>query len=44
METYYKENDWEAIGKMIVMDDNTLVEDVVSEASGILIYKRKKIN
>ena len=44
METYYKENDWKAIGKMIVMDENTLVENVVSPASDLLIYKRKKIN
>lgn len=44
METYYKDNDWKAIGKMIVMDDNTLVENVISDAPDILIYKRKKIN
>jgi hypothetical protein len=44
METYYKENDWKAIGKMIVMDENTLVENVVSPATDLLIYKRKKIN
>lgn len=42
IETYYKENDWKAIGKMIVMDENTLVENVVSPASDLLIYKRKK--
>ena len=41
METYYKDNDWRAIGKMIVMDENTLVENVVSPASDLLIYKRR---
>lgn len=41
IETYYKDNDWNAIGKMIVMDNNTLVENVVSPASDLLIYKRK---
>jgi hypothetical protein len=44
METYYKANDWKAIGKMVVMDNNTMVEDVVSEASGLLVYKRKLTN
>lgn len=41
METYYKPNDWKAIGKMIVMDENTLVENVVSPTSDLLMYKRK---
>ncbi len=44
METYYKENDWKAISKMIVMDEDTLIENVVSPSSDLLIYKRKKIN
>lgn len=41
IETYYVENDWKAIGKIIVMDNNTLVENVVSPSSNLLIYKRK---
>jgi hypothetical protein len=44
METYYKPNDWSSIGKMVIMDDNTMVEDVVSQMPGLLIYKRKLIN
>jgi hypothetical protein len=44
METYYKANDWKSIGKMIIVDNNTLVEDIVSDAPGILIYKRKLTN
>ena len=40
-ETYYEPNDWKAIGKIIIMDENTMVEDVVSEYSSILIYERK---
>ena len=42
IETYYKENDWKTIGKIIVVDDNTLVENVISPSSDLLIYKRKK--
>jgi hypothetical protein len=41
METYYAPNDWKAVGKLIFMNDNTMVEDVVSDYSGMLIYKRK---
>jgi hypothetical protein len=26
------------------MDNNTMVEDIVSEASGLLVYKRKLTN
>jgi hypothetical protein len=44
METYYKANDWKAIGKMVIMDNNTMVEDVVSENAGLLVYKRKLTN
>jgi len=44
METYYEPNDWEAIGKLVIIDENTMAESVVSDAPGILIYKRKKIN
>ena len=44
IETYYEPNDWKAIGKVILVDENTMVEDVVSEYPGILIYKRKLTN
>lgn len=44
METYYEPNDWEAIGKLVIIDENTMAESVVSGAPGVLIYKRKKIN
>lgn len=44
IETYYEPNDWKAIGKVILVDENTMVEDVVSEHPGILIYKRKQKN
>ena len=40
-ETYYEPNDWKSIGKIIIMDKNTMVADVYSEQSGLLIYKRK---
>lgn len=39
--TYYEPTGFESIGKLIVVDENTLVEDVVSEYPGVLIYKRK---
>ena len=41
-ETYYKANDWKAIGKMIIMDNNTMAENVFSDVPGILVYKRKQ--
>jgi hypothetical protein len=44
METYYEPNDWKAIGKMVIMDNDTIVEDVVSENANLLIYKRKLTN
>ncbi len=44
IETYYEPNDWKAIGKVVLVDENTMVEDVVSEYPGILIYKRKQKN
>lgn len=44
METYYANNDWKAIGKMVIMDNNTMVEDVVSDAPDLLVYKRKLTN
>lgn len=44
IETYYEANDWKAIGKVVLVDENTMVEDVVSEYPGILIYKRKLKN
>ena len=44
LETYYEPADFKAIGKIIIVDNNTMVEDVVSEYSGLLIYKRKQKN
>jgi len=44
IETYYEPNDWKAIGKLVIIDENTLAEDIVSEVPGILIYKRKLNN
>ncbi len=40
METYYEPNDWKSIGKLIIIDENTMVEDVISDAPGYIIYKR----
>lgn len=39
--TYYETTGFESIGKLIIIDENTLVEDVVSKYPGTLIYKRK---
>jgi len=44
LETYYEPRDFKAIGKIIIVDNDTMVEDVVSEYSGLLIYKRKTTN
>lgn len=44
METVYLPTDFRAIGKMIIVDENTMVEDVSSDYPGILIYKRKLNN
>ena len=44
METYYESNDWKAIGKLVIIDKDTMAEDIVSGMPGILIYKRKLNN
>jgi hypothetical protein len=44
METYYQPNDWAAIGKLVIVDENTMAESVISDAPNILIYKRKLNN
>ena len=38
--TYYAPSDFKAIGKLFIIDENTMVEDVVSEYSAVLVYKR----
>jgi hypothetical protein len=40
-ETYYAKNNWKSTNKLLIMDNNTMVADVLSEARDILIYKRK---
>lgn len=42
IETCYKVTNFKAVGKIIIIDKDTMVEDVVSEHSGLLIYKRKQ--
>jgi hypothetical protein len=44
IETYYKPNDWKAVGELVIIDENTLADNVISEIPGILIYKRKLNN
>ena len=39
--TYYELTGFESVGKLVCLDENTLVEDVVSKYPGILIYERK---
>lgn len=41
METVYLPTDFRAIGKIIIIDKDTMVEDVTSDYPGLLIYKRK---
>jgi hypothetical protein len=44
METYYAPNNWAAVGKVVFLNNDTMVEDVVSKHPGTLIYKRKLNN
>lgn len=44
METRYEPTNFKAIGKIIIMNENTMVADVSSKYSGLLIYKRKLNN
>ena len=40
LETLHGKNNWEAIAKFIMIDENTLVADYVSNSPGQVIYKR----
>ena len=40
LNTLHEPNDWEALGKFIVVDQDTMVADYVSDAPGKVIYKR----
>lgn len=40
IETLFERNNWKAISKYIIIDKNTMVADVVSDAPDQVIYKR----
>ena len=40
IETIYRPTEFKAIGKIVIMDENTMVEDVASDYPGVLIYRR----
>ena len=40
LETLHESNNWEALAKFIMVDDNTLVADYVCNSPGQVIYKR----
>jgi hypothetical protein len=40
----YEPNNWDSIAKFIMVDNNTMVADYVSDAPGQMIYKRKLNN
>lgn len=40
----HKPNNWDSIAKFIIIDENTMVADYVSNAPGQIIYKRKLNN
>lgn len=42
LETLHESNNWKAIGKFFVIDENTIVADYVSDAPGQTIYRRVK--
>jgi len=44
LEMIYEPNNWESIAKFIMVDNNTMVADYVSDAPGQMIYKRKLNN
>jgi hypothetical protein len=40
LETLYEPNDWTALAKFFLIDENTIVGDYVCDAPGQVIYKR----
>ena len=40
LDTLYEPNNWEAVCKFIIVDQDTIVADYVSDAPGTVIYKR----
>lgn len=40
LETLFEQNNYEAVAKYIIVDQNTMVADVVSDQPGQVIYKR----
>ena len=40
LKTLYNPNDWEALAKFVIIDDNTMVADYVCDAPDTIIYKR----
>jgi hypothetical protein len=44
VKTYFEPNNFEAITKFIIIDNDTMAADIVSEHSGQVIYKRVKNN
>ena len=44
LEMIYEPNNWDSIAKFIMVDNNTMVADYVSDAPGQMIYKRKLNN
>lgn len=44
IKTYFEQNNFEAITKFVIVDNNTMVANIVSEYPGQVIYKRLKTN
>ena len=40
LETLHESNNWEAVAKFIMIDENTMVADYVCDSPGQIIYKR----
>lgn len=40
LKTLYSPNNWEALAKFIIIDENTMVADYVCDAPDTIIYKR----
>lgn len=41
---YFEPNDFESITKFVILDENTMAANIISESPGQVIYKRVKTN
>lgn len=44
VKSLFKPNNWESITKFTILDQNTMIAFVLSDAPGYVLYERKKVN